>query len=198
MFQVCCATLAVGQPWKLDVKPSRLLPWVGWNTGDPSLLLLPENRYDRGTSFHPCVTADPFVELTKLWWDRAAASDDWSAAAAVGKLSAERRPNLAFGWENWAWALHKSGRTATAYKLLAPLLKKLKLPGPPSGRAAFSLACFCGALEKNAEAARWLRLAYNMAADKDAFRIHAILEPDLRAIWPGLQELRDDACGVLE
>jgi hypothetical protein len=180
------------------VKPSRLLPWVGWNIGDPSLLLFPEHRFDRGVSFRPFVTSDPFVELTKVWWERSAATEDWKTAVAIGKLSAERRPSQSYGWENWAWALHKSGETAAAYKVLAPLLRKLKLPGPPSGRAAFSLACFCGTMNKFREGTRWLRLAYNLSTNKDSFRVHALLEPDLREIWPGVPELREEACSFLE
>ena len=144
------------------------------------------------------VTADPFAEMTKAWWDRFATSGDWKRAAAIGKLAAERRPNEAYGWENWAWALHKQGESLAAYKILAPLLKKLKIPGPPSGRAAYSLACFCGALHKSREGTRWLRLAYVLCQNKDQFRIHALLEPDLRDIWPGLPELSSDACSVLE
>ncbi len=180
------------------MKRSRLLPWVGWNTGQISVVLLPQDQFSRGRTFRPLATADPFTEVTRLWWDRFAAAEDWKAAAAIGKTSAERRPKLSYGWENWAWALHKQGETAAAYKMLAPLLKKLTIPGPPSGRAAYSLACFCGALEKNKEATRWLRLAQTLATNKDDFRLQAILEPDLRDIWPGLPELSAEACGVLE
>lgn len=162
------------------------------------MLLFPENRLERDCAVRPLVTSDPFVELTRHWWERAAAAEDWDTAAAIGKVSAERRPELAYGWENWAWALHKQGKTTAAYKLLGPLLRKLELPGPPSGRAAFSLACFCGVLGKNREGTRWLRLAYRLSQNKDALRIHALLEPDLREIWPGLSELREDACSVLE
>jgi hypothetical protein len=136
--------------------------------------------------------------MTREWWDRFAAAGEWDKATAIGKLSAERRPNEAYGWENWAWALHKQGQSSAAYKVLAPMLKKLKLPGPPSGRAAYSVACFCGALNKVREGTRWLKLAYALCQDKDHFRIHALLEPDLREIWPGLPELSTDACAVLE
>jgi len=144
------------------------------------------------------VTKDPFAELAKAWWERFAAADDWKRAEAIGKLAADRRQNETWGWENWAWALHKQGKSLAAYKVLAPLLKKLILPGAPSGRAAYSLACFCGALNKAPEGARWLRLAYNLAENKDGFRIHALLEPDLRQIWPGVPELSVDAYSVLE
>ena len=144
------------------------------------------------------VTADPFLEMAKNWWDRFAAAGDWKRAAAIGKLTSERRPNQACGWENWAWALHKQGQTVAAYKILAPLLKKLVLPGPPSGRAAYSLACFCGALNKTREGTRWLKLACNLCQNRDAFRMHALLEPDLRQLWPGVPELSIEACSVLE
>jgi hypothetical protein len=136
--------------------------------------------------------------MTRERWERFAAAGDWKRAEAIAKVAAERRPNEAYGWENWAWALHKQGNTLAAYKLLAPILRKLKLPGPPSGRAAYSLACFCGALNRVREGTRWLRLAYTLCQNKDQFGIHAILEPDLRAIWPGIPELSADACSVLE
>src|SRR5690606_2975079 len=80
--------------------------------------------------------ADTYVEITRTWWERLANSGDWKSAAALAKACTEKRPELSYGWENWAWALHKLGRTRQAYSILAPLLKKLKLPGPPSGRAA--------------------------------------------------------------
>jgi tetratricopeptide (TPR) repeat protein len=177
---------------------NRLLPWVGWDTGEVSLLLLPHDGFVRGRSFRPRVTKDPFAEMARSWWDRFATAGDWEKAAAIGKLAADRRPNEPWGWENWAWALYKQGKPLAAYKTLAPLLKKLALPGPPSGRAAYSLACFCGTLNKVREGARWLRLAYTLAGDKDEFRVHALLEPDLREIWPGVSELSTDACSVLE
>ena len=92
----------------------------------------------------------------------------------------------------------KQGQTRKAYKLLAPLLKKLVLPAPPSGRAAYSLGCFCGALGKTKEGIRWLKLAYNMSLDKDDLRTQALLEPDLRDIWPSVAEFSLDAYSVLE
>jgi hypothetical protein len=180
------------------VKPNRLLPWVGWNTGELSLLLLPNDGFVRGRSFRPRVTADPFSEMAKAWWERFATDGDWKRAAAIGKLTSERRPEEAWGWENWAWALYKQGDSLAAYKILAPLLKKLILPGPPSGRAAYSLACICGKLQKTREGTRWLRLAYTLCENKDMFGVHALLEPDLRQIWPGIPELSVDAYSVLE
>src|SRR5688572_14390948 len=174
------------------------MPWVGWDTGELSLLLVPEDGFVRGRSFRPVVTTDPFAEMAKSLWERFATAGDWTRAAAIGKVAAERRADQAYGWENWAWALYKQGNSLAAYKVLAPLLKKLKLPGPPSGRAAYSLACFCGALNRSREGARWLRLAYSLCQEKDQFRVHALLEPDLREIWPSLPELSIDAYSVLE
>jgi hypothetical protein len=139
-----------------------------------------------------------FVEVTRMWWDKFAAANDWKSAAALGKTCAEKRPELAYGWENWAWALHKTGETIQAYKLLAPILKKLKLAGPPSGRAAYCLACFCGTLGRSREGVRWLNLAHALAKEKDAFKMHAIHEPDLRHIWPGLPQFAEAALSVLE
>jgi hypothetical protein len=37
-----------------------------------------------------------------------------------------------------------------------------------------------------------------MAADRDAFRIQALLEPELRDIWPGIPDLSAEAISVLE
>jgi hypothetical protein len=138
------------------------------------------------------------MEVTKLWWERFAAANNWASAAELGRVCAQKRACLSYGWENWAWALHKQGKTSEAYKILAPILKKLKLPGPPSGRAAYCLACFCGALDRQKEGERWLRLAYALAADQDAFRHQAILDPDLRSIWPGLPDLNQEALSLLE
>jgi hypothetical protein len=53
-------------------------------------------------------------------------------------------------------------------------------------------------LNRNSEGTRWLRLACAMAADKDAFRIQALLEPELRQIWPGIPELSTEAISILE
>lgn len=178
--------------------PNRLLPWVGWNTGQISVLLIPQSVPPGRRVLRTVETNDPFVEVTRLWWERFASLEDWQSAAKIARVSTERRPQLWRGWEDWAWALHRQGRTRDAYKLLTPLLKKLVLPGPPSGRAAYSLACFCGALGKVKEGTRWLRLAYNMSRQKDDFRTQTLLEPDLREIWPGLAELSLDACSVLE
>lgn len=90
------------------------------------------------------------------------------------------------------------GDSEAAYKLLAPLMRRLKLPGPPSGRAAYCLACFAGAIGLSKEGVRWLKLAYVLAEDKDIFRHHALTEPDLRDIWPGIPELASEALSLLE
>ena len=143
-------------------------------------------------------TSDPFVEVTKLWWERFVAAENWSCAAELGKICAKRRPNLAYGWENSAWGVHRMGDSLGAYKILAPLMKRLKLPGPPSGRSAYCLACFCGALGRVKEGTRWLNLAYVLAEEKDAFRHHALREAELRDIWPAIPELASEALSLLE
>jgi|SRR3954464_10646176 len=171
---------------------------MGWNTGRNPVLLLPETMFSRLASQREAGSGDSFVDVTREWWERFAGSENWKRAAELGKICAEKRAHLHYGWENWAWGLHKLGRTEEAYKTLAPLLKGLKLPGPPSGRAAYCLACFCGVLGRVKEGTRWLRLACTMAADLDAFRVHAILEPDLREIWPGIPQLNQEAISILE
>jgi len=179
------------------VKTDRLLPWVGWKTGEIFFLLLKRDALSR-TPQRTVSTRDPFVEVTKLWWERFAGDRNWQSAAELGKICTKRRPHMAYGWENWAWALHRMGDTRAAYNLLAPLMRRLKLPGPPSGRSAYCLACFCGTLGKTKEAVRWLNLALVLAEDKDDFRNHALLEPELRDVWPGIPELAYEAISVLE
>ena len=143
-------------------------------------------------------TSDPFADVTRIWWERFAGLEDWKSAAAIARVTAERRPKLSNAWENWAWALHKQGKTRKAYNLLAPKLKKLELPGPPSGRAAYSVACFCGALGRVKEGTRWLQLAYKLSLNRDDLRMQALMDPDLREIWPGVAELSYEACNFLE
>jgi hypothetical protein len=155
-------------------------------------------KNDRLPSENESVLGDGFVAMTKLGWERFAAAENWKSAAELGRVCAEKRPQLYYGWENQAWALHKLGKTREAHKILAPLLRGLRLPGPPSGRAAYCLACFCGALDRIREATRWLRLAHTLAKDKDALRLHSIMEPDLRSVWPGIAELNAEAAAVLE
>ena len=180
------------------MKPNRLLPWVGWNAGQISVLFLPQDNCRARSYRHSVTTSDPFADVTRIWWERFAGLEDWKSAAAIARVTAERRPSLSSAWENWAWALHKQGKTRQAYNLLVPKLKKLELPGPPSGRAAYSVACFCGALGKFKEGTRWLRLAYNLSLNRDDLRLQALMDPDLREIWPGVAELSYDACKVLE
>ena len=134
-------------------------------------------------------TSRRFVELSKGWWEKLASREDWRTAAELGELCAKVCPHEAFGWENWAWALHKQGQTKQAYKVLAPILRQLKLSGPPSGRAAYCLACFCTALGKIEEASGWLRLAALRSVNKEAFRFHVLGEPDLQSFWPKINEL---------
>jgi tetratricopeptide (TPR) repeat protein len=180
------------------VNEERLLNWIGWNGQRAPVLLLSEALFSRGHGQRSRSSGDPFVDVTREWWERFAGTQNWKCAAELGKICAEKRPDLAYGWENWAWSLYKQGKTREAYNLLGPLLKGLKLAGPPSGRAAFCLACFCGELGKVKEGTRWLRLAYTLAADRDAFRVHSVLEPALREIWPGISELNENALTILE
>lgn len=174
------------------------MPWVGWNTGQLSFVLVPSAKYGRRMIHRPVVARDMYEEVTSLWWDKFAEKGDWASAAALGQACAEKRPDLAFGWENWAWALHKMGQTREAYDVLAPVLKKLKLAGPPSGRAAYCLACFCAALGRVTEGVRWLRLALALAECKDTFKMHVIHDPDLRDIWPSLPQIAEAAASFLE
>jgi tetratricopeptide (TPR) repeat protein len=132
---------------------------------------------------------DPFIEITQFTWDNFASAGNWTSAASIGQISAKKRPHLYYGWENWSWALHKQGLSQEAYNLLAPILKNLKPKGPPSGRAAWCLACFCSCLGRSKEAKRWLRLAGTLAQDKSVFHFHTVREPDLQAIWRELEEL---------
>jgi hypothetical protein len=180
------------------MKSDRVLPWVGWRTGEISFLLLRCETLGRLRSQPTVATEDPFVEVTRLWWERFASSEDWKSAAELGRVCTKRRPKLAYGWENWTWALHRLGETEEAYRILSPVMKRLKLPGPPSGRSAYCLACFAGALGNPQEGVRWLNLAYVLAEEKDAFRHHALLEPDLREVWPSVPELASEALSLLE
>jgi len=132
---------------------------------------------------------DAFVEVTQAAWDNFASRGNWSAAAELAEHCATRRPTLYYGWENWAWALHKQGQTREAYELLLPLLRNLKFPGAPSGRAAWCLACFCAALGQETEAKRWLRLASVLAQDKSIFHFHTLREPDLQSLWTRMAEM---------
>jgi hypothetical protein len=180
------------------VNKERSIEWIGWNGQRSPVLLLPENLFSRLHCQRSASSGDSFVDVTREWWERFAGTENWKCAAELGKICAEKRPDLAYGWENWAWSLYKQGKPREAYNVLAPLLKGLKLPGPPSGRAAYCLACFCGELRKVKEGVRWLRLAHTLAADRDAFRVHAVLEPALREVWPGIPELNEDALSILE
>src|SRR5687768_11189695 len=123
-----------------------------------------DNRFRGNRTF---ASTDPFADVTRIWWERFAGQEDWRAAEKMAQVTTERRPNSYRGWEDLAWALHKQGRTREAYKVLAPLLRSLRIPGPPSGRAAYSLACFCGSLAKVKDGIRWLRLAYKLSRNRD-------------------------------
>lgn len=134
------------------------------------------------------------VDSAQQWWDQLVAIKQWSTAAEVGKLCTRRFPKLYFGWENWAWAVHKRGDTGEAYALLAPILKGLKLPGPPSGRAAYCMACFCAVLGRLEEGKGWLRLALLRYPNRAGFSQYAVQEPDLEPLWPVLAELEAAWC----
>src|SRR5204863_9094662 len=130
---------------------------------------------------------DPFVEITQLSWEDFVSAGKWTAAAEIGEISARKRPHLYYGWENWAWALHKLGSTQAAYDLLAPHIKGLRPKGPPSGRAAWCLACSCLGLGRTHGARRWLKLAGALARDKSLFHFHTLREPDLQALWRDIE-----------
>lgn len=132
--------------------------------------------------------SETFQDICQRWWDLFASADNWAGAGEVGKIETERCPNSPKGWENWAWALHKQGRTREAYALLAPILKELRLPGAPSGRAAYCLACFCSVLRKKKEAARWFRLALVQAKNRTAFQHITLREPTLKEFWSEVLE----------
>jgi hypothetical protein len=60
------------------------------------------------------------------------------------------------------------------------------VPGPPSGRAAYCLACFCARLGRLTEGAKWLRLALIQAQDRAGFREYAFQDLDLEPLWSAL------------
>ena len=136
------------------------------------------------------LTARPKIRIAKeneagrreeLWkeWEKEMQNENWDGAIQTARRSTKQFPKEYFGWENLAWGLHRAGRTRAAYRILAPLLKGLKLPPSPSGRAAYFLACFSSMLGKGRESERWFRLALALAVDPKKLVLDAMLQAEL-------------------
>jgi tetratricopeptide (TPR) repeat protein len=132
-----------------------------------------------------------------LWeeWEKRLEKGDWEGAMERAGRLTEEFPEEYFGWENLAWTLHRSGQTREAYEVLAPLLKELRLPAAPSGRAAYFLACFSAMLGKGKESERWLRLALALAAEPREFLLNAIKQPELSPLKARMERMLKEMGG---
>jgi len=107
-----------------------------------------EGRRNRRLSHRTTIrvaTEKETVEKLRTEWEKEMEEENWEGAIRIARRTTKQFPKEYFGWENLAWGLHRAGRTQSAYRILAPLLKGLKLPPPPSGRAVFFSVLFLDA-----------------------------------------------------
>jgi len=102
------------------------------------------------------------------------AAKKWPELRRVSAASAMYYPLEPAFAEDWAWAEHKAGRTATAYALLLQATNKLQ----KSWRTAYFLACFAYALKRSRAASEWLTLAFLLHASPAELKERALREED--------------------
>jgi thioredoxin-like negative regulator of GroEL len=95
-------------------------------------------------------------EVLRLKCEILNAAAKWTELADLSSTAARYFPAEPAFAEQWAWAVHKQGRSSAAYALLVEASEKFE----KTWRTNYFLACFAHALERMEEAAQWLGHAF--------------------------------------
>jgi tetratricopeptide (TPR) repeat protein len=106
------------------------------------------------------------------------AAKNWEPLVEItGKLLKDY-PTLHEAWVDRSYALHELKRTEEAFEALLPAVNLF----PKVWVVPYNLACYCAQTEKLGEALEWLKMASEIAGERD-IRAQALNDPDLKPIW---------------
>ena len=139
-------------------------------------------------------TARVHPDALDFQWRWLAHLKRWEEAVDVAQLLIDQCPKRADTWIHRSFALHELRRTQEAHDLLLPALKRF----PKEMTIPYNLACYTSQLGDLAAARQWFQkvLALGKTSTEKLERLHAALEdPDLKPLWPELQERLENLRG---
>ncbi len=116
-------------------------------------------------------------EVLKLKCEVLSAAGRWMDLSDLSSTSAKYYPTEPAFAESWAWAEHKQGRTAAAYKQLLSASSRFE----KTWRTNYFLACFAFTLQQAQEAAEWLGHAFLLHSAPSALKERALREEQFRS-----------------
>lgn len=99
-------------------------------------------------------------------------SREWELMAAAASLAAEKAPDVAYNWINWAYALRELG----SIELARDVASKALFLHPKEPVLFFNMACYCSLLGELVLADSHLRRAVIL---ESSFAEDAMTDPDL-------------------
>lgn len=123
----------------------------------------------------PSIEAHP--DVLELKWEIQAKQHQWETACGLAFELIRSAPHRCSGWIQRSFALHELKKTAEAYELLLPAVKRFKTVHT----VPYNLACYCCQLNRMEEARKWIGAAIEIAG-LEVIRGMAANDPDLAAM----------------
>jgi hypothetical protein len=124
--------------------------------------------------------------VLEVRWLACAERHDWPAGLAVAREIAAAAPDRPEGWLHRAYATRRvpGGTVEAAWEVLRPAADRF----PNHELIPFNLACYACQMGRLEEARQWLKQAF-LAGDRKAVRTLALLDEDLRPLWPEVERM---------
>ena len=150
---------------------------VGWlELGNPPEALNELAQIAPEFSNHP--------QVLEVNWQIFARTDKWDKSLPIARAFCEAAPGLPQGWLHQAVSLYRLNRTQDGWTLLLPMAEKFS----NSWIIAYDLACYACQLERLEDGRHWLKRAFRLAEDQKEVKLLSLADPDLKALWPELQD----------
>jgi predicted Zn-dependent protease len=124
-------------------------------------------------------------QVLEVKWQIFARTESWDKSLPIAEAFCQAAPGLPQGWLHQAVSLYRLNRTQDAWNLLLPMATKF----PRSWIIAYDLACYACQLDRVDEGRQWLRKAFRLGDPKE-IKLLALADPDLKSLWPEIQDWR--------
>lgn len=124
------------------------------------------------------------VEVLAVRWGVLTRFNLWEECVVVATRMIEIAPDEVFGWIHRSYSLHEIKRTQEARDFLLPAVKLF----PKVETIPYNLACYECQLGDLDAARNWFHRALQLHDPTD-LRERALEDPDLKPLWPELQNL---------
>lgn len=151
---------------------------IGWlELGNPREALHELDQISEVSSKDP--------DILELRWKIYAELKEWHKALEVARTLIDVAPERPSGWINRSYCLHEMKETKQAFILLYHAAEKF----PSEPIVAYNLACYSCQLDNLEESRKWLKIAMEVAKNKDEIKEMALSDPDLQPLWDEIRNM---------